>query len=234
MPSRFVALRFAVPLVVGVLLTGQAAGAAQTLPVAEEHVASILRSINPQLQVHESMAYARSVFADSQRSHLDPSLIVALVTVESSWRPSAVSPDGARGLGQLMPTTASKLGVNPWDPAQNLRGAAAYLRSLVNRFAGRGVDTMRYAIGAYNAGPLALERSGGPSGTSTTAHYVAKVLTQWHSLSNRIARTLLAAAPHAAAPAAPADEREWLANADASALPVTLPAAVQPASTSGN
>ena len=181
----------------------------------EAHYASILRSINPQLQVHESLAYARSILADSQRSHVDPTLIVALVTVESSWRPGAVSPDGARGLGQLMPSTAVRLGVNPWDPADNLRGATAYLRSLIDRFAGRGIDTRRYAVGAYNAGPLAVERRGAVTGDAS--HYVSKVFAQWHTLNARIARTL--AQQTVAVAAAPPDEREWLSDAHASALP---------------
>jgi soluble lytic murein transglycosylase-like protein len=191
------------------------AAAAETGAVDDAHYATILRSINPQLQIHESLAYARSILADSQRSHLDPNLIVALVTVESSWRPGAVSPDGARGLGQLMPSTAVRLGVNPWDPSDNLRGATAYLRSLINRFAGRGIDTLRYAIGAYNAGPLAVERGGGVHGGASD--YVSKVFAQWHTLNARIAHTL--ARETVAASAVPADEREWLTNAGASALP---------------
>jgi soluble lytic murein transglycosylase-like protein len=188
------------------------AAAAQTGAADEAHYATILRSINPQLQLHESLAYARSILADSQRSHLDPNLIVALVAVESSWRPSAVSPDGARGLGQLMPSTAVRLGVNPWDPADNLRGATAYLHSLINRFAGRGIDTLRFAIGAYNAGPLAIER-----GDGVPSSYVSKVFAQWHTLNARIAHTL--AQQTVAVSRVPADEREWLANTGASALP---------------
>jgi soluble lytic murein transglycosylase-like protein len=200
------------------------AGAAET-PAAASNYATVLRTINPHLQVHESLAYARSLLADSERTNLDPNLIMALVTVESSWRPAAVSSHGARGLGQLMPTTAARLGVNPWDPAENLRGASSYLRTLVNRFAGRGVNAMRDAIGAYNAGPRAVERYRGLPPNYETRHYVTKVLAQWHTLSARVARAFVANAG-TAEPAA--DEREWLANAGESALPATLPAPAQP------
>ena len=224
MLPRFAASRFAVALTVAFVASVHPAGAAE-IPAAETNYATVLRTINPHLQVHESLAYARSLLADSERAKLDPNLIMALVTVESSWRQTAVSPHGARGLGQLMPTTAARLGVNPWDPSQNLRGASAYLRSLVNRFAGRGVNAMRDAIGAYNAGPHAVEKYRGIPPYHETQRYVTKVLAQWRTLSVRVAKTFAADA-QTAAPAA--DERQWLANADASALPATMPAAVEP------
>lgn len=80
---------------------------------------------------------------------LDPDLFASLITVESSWNPEAVSPKGAIGLGQLMPGTAKELGVNPWDPQQNLYGAAAYLSQQIEASGG---DVCR-GLAAYNAGP---------------------------------------------------------------------------------
>jgi soluble lytic murein transglycosylase-like protein len=205
-------------LMAGFAISAHPAGAAETQPGAAADYATILRTINPHLQHGQSLAYARSLLADSQRTQLDPTLIVALVAVESSWEPSAVSPSGARGLGQLMPSTAARLGINPRDPAQNLRGAAAYLRSLVNRFAGRGIQTMRLAIGAYNAGPLAVERAHGvPNGS--THRYVSNVLARWHAMTVAVARTLGRTIP---AGALTPDESEWLPGADASALAVSI------------
>jgi soluble lytic murein transglycosylase-like protein len=220
MPLRFAASAFAVAIFAGFTVCGHPAAAAE-IPATAQNYATILRTINPHLQQHQSLAYARSLLADSHRSHLDPNLIMALVTVESSWQPAAISHAGARGLGQLMPMTAARLGVNPRDPSQNLRGAAAYLRSLINRFAGRGVDTMRYAIGAYNAGPLAVERFGGIPPYQETQRYVVKVLAQWHTLSERVAKAF----SDRVQPAAPeATEAQWLPHSDASALAVTVPA----------
>src|ERR1700761_8011377 len=170
MRFRYAATCFAVASMVTYLTA--APSAAQSDPTAEANYATVLRTINPHLQMHESLAYARSLLADSQRTNLDPNLIMALVTVESSWRSTAIWNHGARGLGQLMPTTAAKLHVNPKDPAQNLRGASTYLRSLVDRFAGRGVNAMRDAIGAYNAGPLAVERYRGIPPYHETQRYV--------------------------------------------------------------
>jgi hypothetical protein len=84
---------------------------------------------------------------------------------------------------------------------------------------------MRDAIGAYNAGPRAVEKYRGIPPYSETQHYVVKVLAQWHRLSVRVAKAFVANA-ETAAPAA--DERQWLASADASALPETLPPAAEP------
>jgi soluble lytic murein transglycosylase-like protein len=191
---------------------------ADPLAAVETRYATLLRTINPHLQEHQSLAFARSILATAERNGLDPKLLTALVTVESGWRPDAVSWAGARGLGQLMPATARKLGVNPFDPAQNLHGAARYLRSMLDRFANRGRDTLRYALGAYNAGPKAIERYHGIPPFGETQNYVRKVLNVQRTLDRRIDL-----AGHPSAP----DERAWLANADSSAL--ALDAATAPA-----
>jgi soluble lytic murein transglycosylase-like protein len=219
MHLRLAASVLAVALTVVALAPHHPAGAAE-VPAATANYATVLRTINPHLQVHESLAYARSLLADSERTQLDPNLIMALVTVESSWRQTAVSRHGARGLGQLMPGTAAKLGVNPRDPSQNLRGASTYLKTLVDRFASRGVNAMRDAIGAYNAGPLAVERARGIPPIHETQRYVKKVLAQWRTLTARVAKIVASDVHIASAP----DERAWLANTDASALPATMPA----------
>jgi hypothetical protein len=230
MPPRFAASAFAVLLIAGFAVSAAPADAAQT-PATDQNYATVLRTINPHLQEHQSLAYARSLLVDSHRSRLDPNLIMALVTVESSWQQTAVSHSGARGLGQLMPTTAAILGVNPRNPSENLRGAATYLRTLINRFAGRGFDTMRYAIGAYNAGPRAVEKFGGIPPYHETQRYVVKVLAQWHTLSIRVAKVLAAHMPPSAV-GTEATDAQWLAHNNASALAATAAvatAAIAPA-----
>ncbi len=109
---------------------------------------------------------------------IDPKLLTAVVWVESSFTADAVSHAGAVGLAQLMPATADLLGVDPYDPEQNLAGGARFLGEMIDRF-GR-VDL---ALAAYNAGParVAREHDGGP-GVPVAAGYVDAVFDRYRQL----------------------------------------------------
>lgn len=107
-------------------------------------------------------------------------LFRALVEAESSYNPTAVSPKGAYGLGQLMPDTARGLGVDARDPSQNLDGAARYLLAQLGTF--KDIDL---ALAAYNAGPhRVVEYSGIPPFTETR-DYIARI----HRIRSRLAGT---------------------------------------------
>jgi hypothetical protein len=89
----------------------------------------------------------------AERFKLDPDLIKAVIKKESSYHSKAVSPMGARGLMQLMPGTAARMGVrDAFDPEQNIMGGAKYLRKLIDLFNG----DVRLALAAYNAGEGAV------------------------------------------------------------------------------
>ena len=119
----------------------------------------------------------RAIAAAAARRHgLDPELVAAVVSVESGFRPEAVSPKGAQGLMQLMPGTAASLGVeDAFDPAQNLDGGARHLGQLLTLYGG---DVAR-ALAAYNAGEGAVQRHGGVPPYRETRAYVKKVLEQY-------------------------------------------------------
>jgi len=101
----------------------------------------------------------------------------ANIEVESAYNPTAQSPVGAIGLGQLMPETARDLGVDPHDMAQNLDGSARYLLMMLDQF-GDGP----LALAAYNAGPEAVTRHGGIPPFRETQGHVARVTAVFQRL----------------------------------------------------
>jgi hypothetical protein len=108
---------------------------------------------------------------------LDPALVAAVIRVESNWQPRAISPKGARGLMQLMPATARRLGVTKsFDPSQNVRGGALYLSRLAERF---GELEAEKVLAAYNAGEEAVETYKGVPPYRETRDYVRKVMALW-------------------------------------------------------
>ncbi|WP_426745005.1 transglycosylase SLT domain-containing protein [Myxococcus faecalis] len=114
------------------------------------------------------------LIARAERRHgLPEGLLHALVLVESEGRVHRISPAGAMGPGQLMPTTAKMLGVeDPFDPEPALDGSARYLAEQLRRF-----RDVRLAVAAYNAGPGAV--NGRVPRNGETEYYVPKVLTAW-------------------------------------------------------
>ncbi len=123
-----------------------------------------------------ALKIANAVLKSSARYGVDPRLVCALLAQESHFNPHAVSPVGARGLGQLMPGTAAQMGIrNPYDVAQNVNGAVRYLATQLQRFNG---DTGS-ALAAYNAGPGSVQRFGGIPPYRETRNYV-RVISRWY------------------------------------------------------
>src|SRR5262245_43877807 len=119
--------------------------------------------------------YAKDIREISLQHDVDPVLVQAVVRVESAFNPSAVSRKGAGGLMQLMPRTASALGVpDRFDPRENIRGGVRHLRYLLDRYRGN----VAMAVAAYNAGEGAVDFHQGIPPYPETEQYVQRVLRQ--------------------------------------------------------
>ncbi|HZC24711.1 MAG TPA: lytic transglycosylase domain-containing protein [Candidatus Binatia bacterium] len=113
----------------------------------------------------------------SDRYRLDPDLVNSVIKAESDFHVRAVSPKGAQGLMQLMPGTATGLGVsNAFDPQANVDGGTKYLRELLERY---NFDLVK-ALAAYNAGPERVERFGGVPPYYETRTYVARIVKDFN------------------------------------------------------
>jgi hypothetical protein len=128
-------------------------------------------SARPAIDLNEVVAEA------SGRYRLDPDLVKSVIKAESGFNVRAVSPKGAQGLMQLMPDTASKLGVpNTFDPQANVEGGTRYLRVLLERY---NFDLIK-ALAAYNAGPRRVEQYGGLPPYYETHAYVARIVRDFN------------------------------------------------------
>jgi soluble lytic murein transglycosylase-like protein len=117
--------------------------------------------------------YDAMIEAAAQRNGVEPAVLHGLIQQESNFDPSAQSGAGAAGLTQLMPGTASSLGVsNPMNAAESIEGGARYLGQLLSQFGGNTTE----ALAAYNAGPGAVQQYGGVPPYAETQSYVSKVL----------------------------------------------------------
>jgi soluble lytic murein transglycosylase-like protein len=128
-----------------------------------------------------SPAELHEVLSQAGRSHnLDVDLLASVVKAESGGNSRAVSRAGARGLMQLMPKTASNMGVeDSFQPDQNVGGGSTYLDTLLTRYH----ENLVMALAAYNAGPAAVDKYHGIPPYSETQVYVARVI---HEFNRRV------------------------------------------------
>jgi soluble lytic murein transglycosylase-like protein len=120
---------------------------------------------------------AETVKTASGEYQLDPDLVTSVIRAESDFNVRAVSPKGAQGLMQLMPQTATNLGVhNAFDPEANVHAGTRYLRELLERY---NFDLIK-ALAAYNAGPERVEQYNGVPPYYETRAYVARIVRDFN------------------------------------------------------
>jgi Transglycosylase SLT domain len=118
--------------------------------------------------------YVTEIRHASARHGVPERLVSAVIRVESGFNARAVSPKGARGLMQLMPGTASLLGVrNAFDPGENVDGGVRHLRGLLDRYP----NNLPFALAAYNAGEQAVSNHRGIPPYPETQNYVSRILS---------------------------------------------------------
>jgi soluble lytic murein transglycosylase-like protein len=120
----------------------------------------------------------REMLAHAGAKHnIDEDLLASVVRAESGGQVRAVSRTGARGLMQLMPGTATAMGVDDaFKPEQNISGGTAYLDALLIRYH----DNVALALAAYNAGPGAVDKYHGVPPYRETREYVARVIREFN------------------------------------------------------
>jgi soluble lytic murein transglycosylase-like protein len=129
-------------------------------PVSDEHL--------------QSRPFAELISNVASKHGVAPALVHAVIRAESNYQPRARSQAGARGLMQVMPSTALEFGVrNLYDPHANLEAGVQYLKTLLTRF------TLTDALAAYNAGPATVKKYGGVPPFAETRDYVKKVLADF-------------------------------------------------------
>jgi soluble lytic murein transglycosylase-like protein len=161
--------------------SGQPIGAAPTETSAPSSFAAALQAASATApstatataEGSQSGEYDSLITQAAERNGVDPAVLHGLIQQESAFDPNATSSAGASGLTQLMPGTASSLGVaNPLNPAESIEGGARYLSQMMAKFGGNTSD----ALAAYNAGPGAVQQYGGVPPYAETESYVSKVL----------------------------------------------------------
>ena len=168
--------KFLIALAVLATLFGAQAEAREPYEIIHQEISQYHRGEKEIAWLSMAILYA------AEECQLDPMLITAVMETESNFNFKAMSPVGAVGLMQLMPSTAKMIGVNPYNPLQNVMGGAIYLKNQLNRFAGNGAYALTYAVAAYNAGPQAVINAGGIPAYAETQNYVFRVVNNYNRL----------------------------------------------------
>lgn len=140
--------------------------------ISDLNVSEVPPQQTPEMSDPKSVSFNDIIEKYARDYDLDPSLIHSIIATESGFNPRAKSPKGARGLMQLMPATAKRLGVrNSYDPEENIRGGVKHFRFLMDNFN----NDLELSLAAYNAGENLVQRLGRVPEIKETKEYVKLV-----------------------------------------------------------
>lgn len=157
------------------------------LPCSKSSAADLYSVVYYEVASHNGNAeqsewLTQAIFYASDLYGVDPLLVTSVMEQESGFQFGAVSGKGAVGLMQLMPDTASMIGVNPYQPLDNILGGVSYLRMQLDNFASCGAYAVTDAVAAYNAGGQAVRDYGGVPPYKETRSYVLAVAENYNRL----------------------------------------------------
>ena len=121
-----------------------------------------------------------SIIKHSLEMNVDPALALSLAKKESNYNHSLKSRHGAVGVYQLMPSTAEKLGVNPYYLNENIKGGLTYYKMMYDMF-----GSTELALAAYNAGPGNVKKYNAVPPFAETRHFVSKIMADYHALKKQ-------------------------------------------------
>ena len=152
--------------------------------VTGETGATLVFKVPPKYNHKREHLFHLIIVQEASRHDIDPALVKAIIMAESGYNPRAISKKGAKGLMQLMPSTAEALGVEDiFNPKQNISGGVRYFKQLVNRFDGN----VKLALAAYNAGSQRVRYYQGIPPFKSTRFYIEKVFKYYHQYKSQMA-----------------------------------------------
>jgi soluble lytic murein transglycosylase-like protein len=142
-------------------------------------IARAILHTNPRIEQAYALLLAVETARAARAHALPPEFLGATLLQESAYDVDALSSAGAVGIAQFMPETAAGIGIDPYDPFAAIGGAAELLGGYVATYRRVYEDPYAAALGAYNAGPAAVERYRGVPAYPETREYVALVFDRW-------------------------------------------------------
>ena len=159
---------------------------AQEIPteVVNNIITNYIHERNPSLNYDTINYISNCIIYYSYQYNIDPLLVTALIAAESNFKADACSEAGAKGLGQLMPLTASSVGVvDVFDIQQNIEGTCIYFKNQINNFSNYD-QPIETALASYNAGSTTVREYGGIPPYSETINYINKIKNIYFHLYN--------------------------------------------------